>query len=199
MEEWSADAANYSKRIFECLNRYHCKARFDRLVKLGAKEDELLRRLRALATYSPGREPRTPKTRTTRAQAKKIRSAADLMESLNREPHSALLLESDWKDTRSLPDKLRRYATRLEQLPKLVDPRWEPIKVALISQLVWYVKQSTGRYRDTEVSALIAALLYSGNWDPESLKQWRTRYKVDISKAGPLEVLPVTPSRSRTR
>jgi len=47
----------------------------------------------------------------------------------------------------------------------MVESRWEPVKTAAMSQLVWYVKETTGQYHDGLVAPLIGALIYNGNWD----------------------------------
>ena len=62
-----------------------------------------------------------------------------------------------------------------------------------MSQLVWYVKETTGQYRDSLVAQLIGALIYKGQWDTDSLKQWRKRHTSEIRRLGPLTVLPVLP------
>jgi len=75
----------------------------------------------------------------------------------------------------------------------MVESRWEPVKTAAMSQLVWYVKETTGQYHDGLVAPLIGALIYNGNWDTDSLKQWRQRHVSEIRRLGPLRVLPVLP------
>jgi hypothetical protein len=185
------------ERVMAALRKYHCESHVDRLVKAGADRDELLRRLLLLVDYSPKLEPRRLTSRETSAHARKIRDTADLIEFLNEGPHNVLLLGPVWQEALTLPTRLRELADRVQRLPEEVDPRWEPIKVAAQCQLVWVVKQATGRYHDDEVSALIGALLHGGQWDVDSLKQWRSRHATDIQKLGPLVALPRLPKPPR--
>jgi len=94
--------------------------------------------------------------------------------------------------------RLSEFADHLEQLPRRIEPRWEPIKVAAICQFVWLVKRSTNAYHDALVAPIIGALLFGGRWDEDALKQWRKRHTLDIEVLGPLApALPIVPGPAR--
>lgn len=188
--------------VFDTLDKYSVS--LDRFLECPDIEGhELLRRLRNISAYDPRREPRRYSEKEARAACQSIRKAADLIERLNKRPDSAVLQGESWRLTHALPELLRNYARRVQELPKHLQQKWEPFKVALISQLVWYVKDKTGSYYDEEVSALIGAFLENrkskrrGDWTATALKQWRARHASDIAHLGPLAVLPLLPRPSK--
>jgi hypothetical protein len=157
--------------------------------------------------------------RQANAAAKKIRDAADLIKSLEHDPSCSSLsatpidvsrqvappefclppmrTQLSFREILAWPQALYEYADRVEKLPEHVQIRWEPVKVAAMSQIVWYVEQKTGSYHDTEVSELLSAL--DDGWTPDALKEWRNRHEHEINSLGPLEVLPILPRPPRKR
>ncbi len=212
-------ADSTSKKVLETLKKHNCKARLDLLVESGADRDDLLRRLLAFASYSPRIELRRLTKRQANAAAKKIRDVADLIKSLEHDPSCSSLsatpidvsrqvappefrlppmrTQFSFREIPAWPQALYEYADRVEKLPEHVQIRWEPVKVAAISQIVWYVEQKTGSYHDAEVSELLSAL--DGVWTPDALKEWRNRHEHEINSLGPLEVLPILPRSPRRR
>jgi hypothetical protein len=193
------------KEIFKTVEEYGAINSLDRLLDCaGVDGDELLRRLRNIHAYDPRRELRKYSTREAQVASQNIQDTADLIERLNQRGDSAALDGESRHLTHALPELLRNYAGRVKRLPHYVQERWEPKKVALVSQLVWYVAEATGTYHDEEVSALVGALLISrrgrplGEWSATALKQWRTRHEIDIEMLGPLFVLPHIPRPSKT-
>ena len=207
-------------KVLQALEEHHCKDDLDRLLKSEADRDGLLQRLAAFASYSPKIELRRLTKRKTLAYAADIRHVAGLIESLNNRPDPISLTETirvsrevappdchlppektefSYREILAWPKALREYADRVESLPQRVQVRWEPAKVAAISQIVWYVKQKTGSEHDAEVSKWRSAL--SDVWTPDAdeLKQWRQRYENEINIFGSLEVLPMLPHRPRKR
>lgn len=188
---------DYYKRMFDRIDRYRCRSEFDELVRLGANREELMKRLVRVSGYSAAMEPRKPDKRRTKQWAKRIRATAKLLTELDEHRYGRMLLGSDWRQTRNLPTMLSEYSARLEQWSDQIEPRWEPLKTAAICQVIWFVKNSTGRYQDALVAPLIGAFLYRGELYPEALKKWRERHRSDIQRLGPLDVLPVIPRPPR--
>lgn len=192
-------------KIFHTLDEYSVTSSLNRLLDYpGVDGNELLRRLRNLGAYNPRGELRKYSRKRALADCKIIQDAADLIEQLNGRPDSAVLHGEPWHLTHRLPEVLRNYARRLGELPYSVQERWEPKKVALISQLVWYVHQRTGKYHDAQVAELIGVFMDNkkskrrGDWSAEGQKEWRKRHASDIERLGPLLVLPSLPRSSKT-
>ena len=191
----SPPSSELADLIFKTLEKYNVKASLDRLLACeGVDREELLRRVNTLRSYRPEMEPRKYPKRKARDTARRIRHTADLVQSLNEDRATGVaLLGDNWHLTAALPGLLRSYAQRVERLPDYVQEKWEPIKVAAIGQLVWYVKTQTGAYHDEDVSAIVGAFMYHGKWSAEALKQWRTRNAAAIQRLGPLTILPLIP------
>jgi len=184
------------------LEKYNATINLDRLSSQdGLRDDvdrvELRRRLRNLSAYSPDLEPRKYPKRRARDEARYIRNAANLIQDLNDRCGYSVLLGENWHLTKALPGLLRDYAQRVEKLPEEVQEKWEPVKVAAISQFVWYVETRTGSNYDEDVSAIIGAFLKDGLWNASALKQWLTRNARAIDSLGPLNILPVIPRSPR--
>jgi hypothetical protein len=192
-----SDLQRRYEAIFRTLESYRATSSLKRLLNCpGIDEHELLLRLTNFKVYSPQMEPQKYRKRQASADCKMIRDTADLIERLNK-PYGPDLQGESWRLTEALPDLLRSFARRVEALPEYVAEKWEPIKVAAISQFVWYVKQKTGSYHEEDVSAVVGAFLYNGQWTQDAFHQWRTRHARDIESLGPLTFLPVLPRPPR--
>jgi len=191
--ESASETDPYVARLMRRLDRYNCRTEFNRLIALGVRKEELLRRLICLAAYSPKLEPRKPSERMARHYAGTLRETARLLEKLSSHYYGYLLSGSDWRQTLQLPHLLREYADRLENWPGSIEARWQPVRTTAMCQLVWCVKNDTGQYHDALVAPLIAALIFEGKSYAEAFKQWRNRHTSDIDTLGPLNVLPHIP------
>ena len=60
---------------------------------------------------------------------------------------------------RRLPSDLRNYVRALDFVLKMTLTKWESAEMQAIGFLMWYVKDSTGRYHDEEVANLINPVL----------------------------------------
>ncbi len=208
------------KQVLKKLNLYSAKPRFDHLLSKGAVEEELLFRLVQLDSYDQALEPRKLSSKKAKAIANSIKNMANQIEVLNRSPHGHLLSDTidvsrevappelhlppmktrfSFREILTWPEALREYADRVRGLPSRIDEKWKPLKAALLSQLVWYVKYRTGKHRQTDVAALVAALWYAGKWSPQALKEWCSSHEPEINKLGPLSVLPISPHPFRKK
>lgn len=193
--QWNPLKAETEALILKRLDNYHVKQNLDRLLACGGvNRNDMLHRLDTLRIYRPEMEPRKYPKKKARDNAKRILNAADLIQSLNDDAVTGVALQGDnWHLTAALPALLRCYAQRVEELPDYVQEKWEPVKVAAISQLIWYVRTSTGDYHDEDVSAIVGAFLYDGGWTADALKQWRMRNALAIQRLGPWTILPAVP------
>jgi hypothetical protein len=207
------------QRVLARLRDYAADQNLENLVRAGADRMELLKRLCVL--YQPPTELQRLSKREAQSLAQRIRQNADLIESLNSRPDNNPLLEAihvrreiplpsgfekqcwqisfSYREILCWPEAMREYASRVEVLPRYVQGRWQPIQTAAIAQLVWYVKASTKKDHDEDVSPLIGAVLRDGNYSADALKLWRSRHRTEIGELGPLSILPFLPRRPRSR
>lgn len=100
-------------------------------------------------------------------------------------------------DFKTLPEVLRGYAERVRKLPAYVEEKWKPARTAALAQLLWYVKNRTGRSYNDDVAALVSVLLNDPHLTVGAIKGFRKRHAVSIRKSGPLSVIPILPRRPR--
>jgi hypothetical protein len=220
-----ATNAPWKEAILGRIREHAAEQALNKLERWGANREQLLTRLLHVSLAHNDRsrmELQRMKQRTARAHAESIRQTADLIASLNRRVDNATLLgtievvhnvvpPSDplskmnppWhvkfshREIICWPEALRDYADHVESLPRQVKARWEPVRTAALSQLVWYVSQSTGQPRYGPVSELIEAILDKRasaqitTFDALKLKKWCERHYREIQLLGPLTSLPV--------
>jgi len=211
------------KPVVQKLKDYAATQNFEHLIEKGADRDELLFILSELNNYNPKKnEPHKLPSKEARAYAERIKDTADLIEQIRRRAfYSGALLDSDFCTTlppsktlqkfapgqgvahftgnhfRTLPQLLREYARRVESLPRSFEEKWKPFRTALLSQLVSYVKRRTGKYYDKDVAALAGVLLSENRLSAWAIKEFRKRNAASIRMLGPLQVIPILPTRPR--
>jgi hypothetical protein len=80
---------------------------------------------------------------------------------------------SIWKHLWTLPRQLHALADSLERAAEALRGRGRPDYDKAVKRLIRYVKQTTGRYHDEEVSALIAFRTRRDDYSAETLRVWR--------------------------
>ena len=107
---------------------------------------------------------------------KKIRHAADSIESLRELIYSPRLSLEVEEDLLSLRGKVIFFCDHIQTLLRERDYRQPPTWTHMLAMLIHYIKHTTGAFHDEEVSALISAVT-SQTYDATALKAWRTRNK----------------------
>jgi hypothetical protein len=209
------------KRVLQKLKDYSVMQNFEHLIERGADREELLFILTELNDYDPTKnEPHKVPSKEARAWAKRITETAHLIEQITKRASYARLdsmfsttlplpksflrfapnegvAHFDGNHLRTLPQLLREYARRVESLPHSFEEKWKPFRTALLSQLVSYVKRRTGKCYDKDVAALAAVLLSESRLSAWTIKEFRKRNAASIRMLGPLQVIPILPSRPR--
>jgi hypothetical protein len=117
--------------------------------------------------------------RQLNAELQRIDKCAALIDSLNAPQIRGLMAGVTGQPALALltlPTTMRRYTAwfRGDLLAHVSERKHENRDLGLC-QLVRYVKERTGRWRDREVSALVAAVLNNTNYSTDAHKDWRSR------------------------
>jgi len=120
--------------------------------------------------------------RKLRRSLEALRRCADATEAINRGfVVSFVSTDPSYRWLRNLPMLLRRYAKQLELLTRIHGPKKHPLQHFLKANLVTYVRQTTGKWHDREVSNLISAVLNKPSYDEVSHRMWRRNHRALIS------------------
>lgn len=165
-------------------------ADLEKLAASGCNRHELLAFL-SIASYADDSWPKLvgTKLRTYRRNIQEIEHCADLIDRLNR---SRLIhrLSIEHLDPRfaeihqppTLPDQLRKYAHNLSYLPKLYGPKRKLSRHAWKALIVAKTIEDTGKPHDSEISALIAAVLDNRRYGSKAHQAWRLKHRELIEK-----------------
>ncbi len=108
--------------------------------------------------------------------AERIRKCAREVGSLESDYFRILVVELLQTSIPHLASTLCSVADLLQAVRKSAGPKKHPLRNAVICLLVSYVKETTGRYYDKEVSALLSAVLDNDVYDKSRHGRWRREH-----------------------
>jgi len=163
-----------------------------KLVEKGCSEEAILIRLAAVVA-TLGADPRNVDGMTehvVKAAPDKLRSTAELVRRLN--DHFPVRTK-DSIDPDRLAKLLSTFADRFSEVIKAVfDTPSSYLHNLAICILVNYVDETTRKFRDKDVSALIGAVLHKRDYAAHNLDQWRNDHKKDLAVAAGSLINPCT-------